>query len=342
MMEVLILKNKKWLFLLIPICILLILVIISTAMGIGNNSKKEENSIDTYKVKNDDPIEATGKATPEFSKNYKKESIGSFNNVRVKNGEKVNSGDELISYDINYNDRAEIVNNINEVKKSIDNDYANINEKPNNNELNNQLNKDLNSLSSLQSKLNKYDSKIISSTRASFDGIVDVQNSENVQGDERILKLLSDHSIVKTKVNELDIDKIKEGQEVNIKVNKSDKKTKGKITYIAQSPISSSNSEGGDNELSEYQITVGDIESPIRDGSSVQISIPSKTIKIPKKFLTKDNKVFTIDKNKKVHKKDITIQKNNGDIFVKKGLNVGETIVEDQNFNEGEKIEVSK
>lgn len=334
-------KKKKWLFLIIPIFILILLVIVSTVMGIGSDSEKKKNNINTYKVRVDDPIESTGKVTPEDSKNYKKENIGNFNTVKVTNGEKVEQGDELISYDIDYSKREEIVRNINSMKSKIEGDYNKINENPNNNALNKDLYKNLDSLQSLQNELNESDSKINESIYASFDGIVDVENPEKAKENEKILKLLSDHSIVKTKINELDIDKIHEGQEVDVKINKSGKKTKGKVTYIAQSPNSSSSSENS-NDLSEYQITVGDIEAPIRDGSSIEISIPSKTIKIPGKFLTKNNKVFVLDKNKKVHKKDIEIEKSNDDIIVKKGLSKGDILIENKNYNEGEKVEVSK
>ena len=48
--------------------------------------------------------------------------------------------------------------------------------------------------------------------------------------------------------------------------------------------------------------------------------IPLK-LKLPDNVLTKDNDVFVVDENHKVHKRDIKIERNNGQIIVKKVLN---------------------
>ena len=43
-------------------------------------------------------------------------------------------------------------------------------------------------------------------------------------------------------------------------------------------------------------------------------------------MLTKDNNVF-VDKDHKVHKRDIKIERNNGQIIVKKGLKSGDKVI---------------
>ena len=55
--------------------------------------------------------------------------------------------------------------------------------------------------------------------------------------------------------------------------------------------------------------------------------IPLKSLKLPNDVLTKDNDVFVLDKNNKVHKRDIKIDRNNGQIIVKKGLKAGDKVI---------------
>ena len=71
--------------------------------------------------------------------------------------------------------------------------------------------------------------------------------------------------------------------------------------------------------------------------------IPLKTKKLPNNVLTKDNDVFVLDKHNKVHKRDIKIDRSNGQIIVKKGLKAGDKVIKNPkgNLNDGEKVEVS-
>ena len=52
--------------------------------------------------------------------------------------------------------------------------------------------------------------------------------------------------------------------------------------------------------------------------------------------------MFVVDENHKVHKRDIKIERNNGQIIVKKVLNqVIKSLKSKGNLNDGEKVEVS-
>ena len=53
--------------------------------------------------------------------------------------------------------------------------------------------------------------------------------------------------------------------------------------------------------------------------------------------------MFVVDENHKVHKRDIKIERNNGQIIVKKGLKSGDKVIKNPkgNLNDGEKVEVS-
>ena len=100
---------------------------------------------------------------------------------------------------------------------------------------------------------------------------------------------------------------------------------------------------GKSGETSKYKVIIGDLDIPVRSGFSMDAKIPLKTKKLPNNVLTKDNNVFVVDKNNKVHKREIKIERNNGEIIVKKGLKSGDKVLKSPkgNLNDGEKVEVS-
>ena len=71
--------------------------------------------------------------------------------------------------------------------------------------------------------------------------------------------------------------------------------------------------------------------------------MPLDAIKLPKSVLTKDNNVFVLGKDNKVEKRDIKIDKVNGEIFVKEGLEKGDKLIKNpkKSMNDGDKVEVS-
>ncbi|MCG3402239.1 biotin/lipoyl-binding protein [Staphylococcus massiliensis] len=110
----------------------------------------------------------------------------------------------------------------------------------------------------------------------------------------------------------------------------------------ASNPVSSAPT-GGSGESSKYKVTIGNLSIPVRAGFSVEGEIPLDTVKIPKSVLTKNNEVYVVDKNNKVKKKKLEIQKRNGEIFVKKGLKTGEKVLKNpkKSLKDGDKVEVS-
>ena len=101
-------------------------------------------------------------------------------------------------------------------------------------------------------------------------------------------------------------------------------------------------SGGKEGDTSKYRVVIGDLDIPVRSGFSMDAKIPLK-LKLPDNVLTKDNDVFVVDENHKVHKRDIKIERNNGQIIVKKVLNQGDKVIKNPkgNLNDGEKVEVS-
>ncbi|MDG0826475.1 efflux RND transporter periplasmic adaptor subunit, partial [Staphylococcus equorum] len=70
---------------------------------------------------------------------------------------------------------------------------------------------------------------------------------------------------------------------------------------------------------------------------------PLDSIKLPKSVLTKDNNVFVVNEEGKVKKRDIKIDKINGETFVKEGLKKGDKLIKSpkKTMNDGDKVEVS-
>lgn len=112
---------------------------------------------------------------------------------------------------------------------------------------------------------------------------------------------------------------------------------------LTSNPTVNNPSGGKDGETSKYRVVIGDLDIPVRSGFSMNAKIPLKTKKLPNSVLTKDNNVFLVDKINKVHKRDIKIERNNGEIIVKKGLKSGDKVIKNPKgkLNDGEKVEVS-
>lgn len=191
--------------------------------------------------------------------------------------------------------------------------------------------------------------------------------------------MVSNEPQIKTTVSEFDLDKIKEGDRVDVKVTSNGKTGKGEIKKIselpksyedklsessaggasagasgegegeeasaasASNPVESDPSGGDDSESSKYTVIISDIDIPVRAGYSMEVKVPLDSIKLPKSVLTKDNNVFVVNKDNRVEKRDISIDKVNGEIFVKKGLKKGDKLIKNpkKTMNDGDKVEVS-
>lgn len=75
----------------------------------------------------------------------------------------------------------------------------------------------------------------------------------------------------------------------------------------------------------------------------MEAKVPLNSIKLPKYVLTKDKNVFVVNKDNKVEKRNISVDKINGEIFVKNGLKKGEKLIKNpkKTMNDGDKVEVS-
>lgn len=373
-------KNK-----IVPIISLAFLIIILLAIALVlkqvNSGSDDKDGYDTYTVDKESPLNLEGKASPHSVRTYNNNSqIGTYISTQVDDGQSVKQGETLINYDVNTSKRQQLANKVDESQSVVDEDYSNINQNPNNNDLQKKLTQDQSTLNEAQQQLNQHDKQVNDSVYAAFDGKVDIKNSENVSDSQPILQLVSNDPQIKTTVSEFDLDKIKEGDKVDIKITSNGKTGKGEIKKIselpksyedklsesgaasgasagasdsgegeevssaqASNPIESDPSDGNDSESSKYTVVISDLDIPVRAGYSMEVEVPLDSIKLPKSVLTKDNDVFIVNKDHKVEKRDIDIDKVNGEIFVKKGLKKGEKLIKDpkKTMNDGDKVEVS-
>ena len=373
--------NKKLLWSIIGVAIILLLIVAAfTVKQTTDSDDKDSKGYDTYTVKKETPISLEGKSSPKSVKTYNNNSqIGTFQSPAVDDGQKVKQGDRLLSYDTNNSKRQQLANKVDQAQQQVNDDYQKINQSPNNNQLQSKLTQDQSGLNEAQQQLSKYDKQMNESIYASFDGKVNIKNGEDAGDGQPVLQLISDNPQIKSTVTEFDVDKIKEGDDVNVTVNSNGKKGKGKILKVDELPTSyddrssgesngaqSSGVQGEDSEdgssasqasnptvnnpsggkegdTSKYNVIIGDLDIPVRAGFSMDAKIPLNTKKLPNDVLTKDNDVFVVDKHNKVHKRDIKIDRNNGQTIVKKGLKAGDKVIKNPkgNLNDGEKVEVS-
>ncbi|MGW7910548.1 efflux RND transporter periplasmic adaptor subunit [Staphylococcus xylosus] len=367
--------KKKWMWL---IGIVAVIGLLAIALVLKQVNSDEKDGYDTYKVEQESPLNLEGKASPHSVKTYNNNSqLGTFVSTQVDDGQSVKQGDALINYNVNNNKRQQLVDKVDEAQGAINEDYRNINQAPNNSDLQKKLTQDQNALSEAQQQLNQHDKQINDSVYAAFDGKVDIKNSENLSDGQTILQLVSNEPQIKTTVSEFDLEKIKEGDKVDVKITSNGKTGKGTIKKISElpksyedqlsesgatssasaggsgdeegaamqssNPVKSAPSGGNDSESSKYTVIISDIDIPVRSGYSMEVKVPLDSIKLPKTVLTKDNNVFVVNKDNQVEKRNIKIDKVNGEIFVKEGLNKGDKVLKnpENTLNDGDKVEVS-
>lgn len=361
---------KKKLVWIIGIVIILLLVLAAFIVKQTSSQKDDKNDgYDTYEVKKESALSISGNAAPTKIKTYNNnDQLGEFVSTVVEDGQTVKQGDELINYNINDQKRQSLADKVDAAQKKVDQDYKDINQQPNNNDLQKTLSQDSNALNEANKQLSQYDKQVSGSVYASFDGKIEMENNNDASSGEPILKLVSKESQIKSSVSEFDINKIKVGDKANISVNSTGENAKGKITKISELPTSFnndskgsdmtqadpesentqasnpvSNNPSGGKDNSKYSVMIGKIDTPIRSGFSTEVEIPLDTIKLPKSVLTKDNNVFVLNKNKKVEKRDINIERKNGEVYLEKGLKSGDKLIVSpkKTLNNGEKVEVS-
>ncbi len=369
-------KKMTWIILIIA-AILLLFIIAIIVKNAGGTSNKE-NTYRVYKAKKESPLTMQGKASPETVKSYQNNStIGTYINTTVTNGQDVEKGQQIISYDTSQNQRQSLVDKVNQSESARQKAQESVNRAPNDEQANAQLSEAQDNLNKANQSLNQLDQQINDSLFAAFAGKIEIKQEDFPNDGETILQLISKDPQIKTTVTEYDLNKIKEGQKIEYRVNSTGDKGTGEILKISELPTSyedslnqsamsgassgaasgseeegagqASNPVANDvsgkdsaNDASKYNVLIGHLSSPVRAGLSLDASVATDKIKIPENVLGKDHTVYVLNKQNEVEKRKIEIEKQEGSIYVKSGLKEGERLVQNpkSSLKEGDKIEV--
>lgn len=364
-----------WIILIIAV-ILLLFIIAIIVKNVGGTSNKED-TYSVYKAKKESPLTMQGKASPETVKSYQNNStIGTYINTTVSNGQNVEKGQQIISYDTSQNQRQGLVDKVNQSERARQKAQESVNRAPNDEQANAQLSEAQANLNKANQSLNQFDQQINDSLFAAFSGKIEIIQEDYPNEGETILQLISNDPQIKTTVTEYDLNKIKEGQKIEYKVNSTGDKGTGEVLKISELPTSyedslNQNAMGGasaaggseedagqasnpvvndvsgkdnSNDASKYNVLIGHLSSPVRAGLSLDASVASDKIKIPQNVLDKNDTVYVLNKENKIEKRKIKVEKQDGSIYVKSGLKEGERLVQNpkSSLKEGDKIEVKE
>lgn len=368
-------KKMTWIILIIAV-ILLLFIIAIIVKNVGGTSNKED-TYSVYKAKKESPLTMQGKASPETVKSYQNNStIGTYINSTVSNGQNVEKGQQIISYDTSQNQRQGLVDKVNQSERARQKAQESVNRAPNDEQANAQLSEAQANLNKANQSLNQFDQQINDSLFAAFSGKIEIIQEDYPNEGETILQLISNDPQIKTTVTEYDLNKIKEGQKIEYKVNSTGDKGTGEVLKISELPTSyedslNQNAMGGasaaggseedtgqasnpvvndvsgkdnSNDASKYNVLIGHLSSPVRAGLSLDASVASDKIKIPQNVLDKNDTVYVLNKENKIEKRKIKVEKQDGSIYVKSGLKEGERLVQNpkSSLKEGDKIEVKE
>lgn len=154
--------KKKWTWA-IAVIVIILLIAIALILRQANNSSKDNNGYDTYKVEKESLLNLEGKASPKSVKTYNNNSqLGTYVSTQVDDGQSVKGGDPLINYEINNNKRQQLIDKVDSAKNE-------------------------NERAEAQQQLNQYDRQVNDSIYAAFDGKVDIKNTDHVSDGEPIL-----------------------------------------------------------------------------------------------------------------------------------------------------------
>lgn len=199
------------------IAILVIIFVVGTVFFVQQINEQNSQGVSTYEVEYDNPIEILGKVSPKNLKIYLyNNQFGAPENIEVSDGDQVGIGDTLFNYDEENSARDEIVEKLEDAENQSDQ----------------------NLVDQYENQLSQYDSELAENTEAAFDGTIAMGQNENIEDEdnESILTLISEEYEILTTISEFDLEKISEGDVVDIEVSSTGTQGTGEITWISQLP----------------------------------------------------------------------------------------------------------
>lgn len=344
-------KNKKvW----VSIIVIAVLIIIIVLVILKKTNHINFNNYDTYKVdtvEDEKPITGKGAVFPDEIKTYRSnKNIGEYIRSQIKDGQEVKKGTPLIYYNTNSSNRPDLVNDINNVKEDLNHDYQNL-AKHNSVTNQRQLSDDQQRLFKAQQQLNQHDDQSSKDIYATFDGKVKLSHSNSSKNGAEILKLVSSEPVIKMTVSQYVVDKLKDGDEVNFKLDSNNKNIKGKIQSIDDLPTNLEDEKRSKNnekitenkDQPKYIVTISKLNHKVRAGYTGQVNIPLNMIEIPENSIVDKTYVFIVNKDGNVQKRKVKLVKNGNKIIAKHGLKSGDRVMEKpkRSLQDGEQVNIS-
>lgn len=294
---------------------------------------KEEQKIrekyEIYKIPAYENIDINGMVTPRESKQYANPENNSLSDISVENGQEVNDGDLLFTTKDNS-----VIEQINVLKSQLTslNSQKSRLSKNNKDNVNNDAIASINAqISSVEAQISALNSSAYVKNTAPFAGKVYINDQNSTDMNTSFISLVSNEFFMKGYVSENDLEKVQVDQTVSIKVNSSDKKMTGRISYVSDRPTTAKTKEMKDN-LSYYEVDISfEDQEGLVNGFHVDadLEIVSNEYKVPTTAVLKsgDSAYVMKDLDGILKKQEVTI--------VKTGKNVTKIVT---NLEPGDKI----
>lgn len=294
---------------------------------------KEEQKLrekyEIYKIPAYENIDINGMVTPRESKQYANPENNSLSDISVENGQEVNDGDLLFTTKDNS-----VIEQINVLKSQLTslNSQKSRLSKNNKDNVNNEAIASINTqISSVEAQISALNSSAYVKNTAPFAGKVYINDQNSTDMDTSFISLVSNEFFMKGYVSEDDLEKVQIDQTVSIKVNSSDKKMTGRISYVSDRPTTTKTKEMKDN-LSYYEVDISfEDQEGLVNGFHVDadLEIVSNEYKVPTTAVLKSgNSAYVMkDLDGILKKQEVTI--------VKTGKNVTKIVT---NLEPGDKI----
>lgn len=294
---------------------------------------KEEQKLrekyEIYKIPAYENIDINGMVTPRESKQYANPENNSLSDISVENGQEVNDGDLLFTTKDNS-----VIEQINVLKSQLTslNSQKSRLSKNNKDNINNEAIASINTqISSVEAQISALNSSAYIKNTAPFAGKVYINDQNSTDMNTSFISLVSNEFFMKGYVSEDDLEKVQIDQTVSIKVNSSDKKMTGRISYVSDRPTTTKTKEMKDN-LSYYEVDISfEDQEGLVNGFHVDadLEIVSNEYKVPTTAVLKsgDSAYVMKDLDGILKKQEVTI--------VKTGKNVTKIVT---NLEPGDKI----
>lgn len=308
---------------------------------------KEEQKIrekyEIYKIPAYENIDINGMVTPRESKQYANPENNSLSDISVENGQEVNDGDLLFTTKDNS-----VIEQINVLKSQLTslNSQKSRLSKNNKDNINNEAIASINAqISSVEAQISALNSSAYVKNIAPFAGKVYINDQNSTDMNTSFISLVSNEFFMKGYVSEDDLEKVQVDQTVSIKVNSSDKKMTGRISYVSDRPTTTKTKEMKDN-LSYYEVDISfEDQEGLVNGFHVDadLEIVSNEYKVPTTAVLKsgDSAYVMKDLDGILKKQEVTIVKTGKNVTkIVTNLEPGDRILKhpDKSMKEGDAI----